>query len=133
MKLLNEAAESFEIREEAESGSAEPNYYLEGIFLQANIRNRNGRIYPMSVMKPEVDRYIREYVNQGRALGELGHPCFLQPFDILTKNGWKSFSDISVGDVVIGSDDSRHFVETPILQKIDGEPYDGDCLSLIHI
>lgn len=74
MKLLNEAAESFEIREEAESGAAEPNYYLEGIFLQANIRNRNGRIYPMSVMKPEVDRYIREYVEQGRALGELGHP-----------------------------------------------------------
>ena len=71
MKLLNEAAESFEIQE---SSGKEPKYYLEGIFLQANIRNRNGRIYPMDVMKPEVERYIREYVNEGRALGELCHP-----------------------------------------------------------
>ena len=130
MKLLNEAADSFEIHEESNE-KGEKNYYLEGIFLQANIRNRNGRIYPMDVMKPEVERYIREYVNEGRALGELGHPCFLQPFDILTKNGWKPFSEISVGDMVIGSDDSRRFVETPILQKIDGEPYDGDCYHFL--
>ena len=74
MKLLNEAADSFEIHEESNE-KGEKNYYLEGIFLQANIRNRNGRIYPMDVMKPEVERYIREYVNEGRALGELGHPC----------------------------------------------------------
>ena len=73
MKLLNEAVESFEIHEERKDGE-EPKYYLEGIFLQANIRNRNGRIYPMDVMKPEVERYIQTYVNSGRALGDLGHP-----------------------------------------------------------
>lgn len=52
----------------------EPEYYLEGVFLQANEKNRNGRIYPMEVMKPEVDRYIREYVDTGRAYGQLNHP-----------------------------------------------------------
>ena len=126
MKLLNEAVESFEIHEERKDGE-EPKYYLEGIFLQANIRNRNGRIYPMDVMKPEVERYISTYVNEGRALGELGHPCFLQPFDILTKNGWKPFEEIKVGDKVIGSDENRKYVETTVTQKIDGEEYNGDC------
>ena len=53
----------------------EPEYFLEGIFLQANIKNRNGRIYPMDVMEPEVERYKKEYVDTNRALGELGHPA----------------------------------------------------------
>lgn len=57
-----------------DSGNKQPEYYLEGVFLQANVKNRNGRIYPMEVMKPEVERYIREYVDTGRAYGQLNHP-----------------------------------------------------------
>ena len=48
--------------------------YIEGVFLQAGIKNRNGRIYPIETMKKEVNRYIKEFVNNKRAYGELGHP-----------------------------------------------------------
>ena len=48
--------------------------YIEGVFLQAGIKNRNGRIYPIETMKKEVNRYIKEFVNKKRAYGELGHP-----------------------------------------------------------
>ncbi len=57
-----------------ENGEHVPQYFLEGVFLQTNIKNRNGRIYPMEVVKPEVERYIAEYVVPGRAFGQLGHP-----------------------------------------------------------
>lgn len=73
MKLLKEDVETFDIKEELNE-KGEKDFYLEGIFLQANKKNRNGRIYPMEVMKPEVDRYIQTYVDSGRALGEMGHP-----------------------------------------------------------
>ena len=48
--------------------------YIEGVFLQAGIKNRNGRIYQIETMKKEVNRYIKEFVNKKRAYGELGHP-----------------------------------------------------------
>ena len=50
------------------------NYKIKGIFMQADIKNRNGRIYPMEVLNKEVKRYNKEYINQKRAFGELGHP-----------------------------------------------------------
>lgn len=49
-------------------------YFIEGIFLQAELKNRNGRVYPKKVMKKEVDRYVKEFVEKDRAFGELGHP-----------------------------------------------------------
>lgn len=52
----------------------EPEYFLEGIFMQAEIKNRNGRVYPLDIMKREVERYDREYVQTARAFGELEHP-----------------------------------------------------------
>ena len=48
--------------------------YIEGVFLQGNIKNRNGRMYPMETLRKEVQRYTENHVNSGRALGELGHP-----------------------------------------------------------
>jgi hypothetical protein len=48
--------------------------YIEGIFMQAEKQNKNGRMYPMPVMEREVNRYVAEYVNKNRAYGELGHP-----------------------------------------------------------
>ena len=73
MKLFSELSDQKLLVEQTNSDH-EPEYYLEGIFLQANKKNRNGRIYPMEVMKPEVDRYIKEYVDTHRAFGELEHP-----------------------------------------------------------
>lgn len=60
------------IIEAAESG--EKSYFIEGVFMQADIKNRNGRVYPGAVMEQEVERYNKEFVKTNRAYGELGHP-----------------------------------------------------------
>ena len=73
MKLITEVNEQINIINEAtESGKKE--FFIEGPFLQAEKKNRNGRIYPMAVMEREVNRYVTEYVDKNRAYGELGHP-----------------------------------------------------------
>jgi hypothetical protein len=75
MKLIsefNDYAVSPIIVEENEQGKKE--YFIEGIFMQSEIKNRNGRVYPKEVMQKEVGRYVKEFVEKGRAFGELGHP-----------------------------------------------------------
>jgi hypothetical protein len=73
MKLITEINEQVNIINEAtETGQKE--FFIEGIFLQSNLKNRNGRMYPESIMDKEVGRYITEYVAKNRAYGELGHP-----------------------------------------------------------
>lgn len=73
MKLITEINEQVNIINEAtESGQKE--FFIEGIFLQSNLKNRNGRMYPESIMDKEVGRYMTEYVGKNRAYGELGHP-----------------------------------------------------------
>jgi hypothetical protein len=72
MKLITENIEDIQILTEEKDGKQ--HLYIEGVFLQSEIKNRNGRIYPFSVLEKEVNRYNEEYVSKGRALGELGHP-----------------------------------------------------------
>ena len=75
MKLIsefNDYSVSPIIVEENEKGQKE--YFIEGIFMQSEIKNRNGRIYPKEVMEKEVKRYVKEFVEKDRAFGELGHP-----------------------------------------------------------
>ena len=72
MKLIREEIEDIKILTESRNGKK--SLYIEGIFLQGNIKNRNGRMYPMETLQKEVGRYIKEHVDTGRALGELGHP-----------------------------------------------------------
>jgi hypothetical protein len=73
MKLITELNESVKyVTEDREDGKK--NLYIEGPFLQSEIKNRNGRVYPRSVMEREVNRYNEQFVSKGRALGELGHP-----------------------------------------------------------
>ena len=72
MKLIREEIEKVEVITEGAGKSAK--LYITGPFLQAECVNRNGRMYPMSIMEREVKRYTEQYVNKGRALGELGHP-----------------------------------------------------------
>jgi len=72
MKLITENIEDIQILTEEKDGKK--NLYIEGVFLQSEIKNRNGRIYPFKVLEKEVNRYNEEYVRTGRALGELGHP-----------------------------------------------------------
>ena len=72
MKLIREEVEKVEVLTESVNGKK--NLFIKGIFLQAEQVNRNGRMYRMPVMEREVKRYNEQYVQKGRALGELGHP-----------------------------------------------------------
>ena len=72
MKLIREEIESVEVIVEQRNG--QKHLYIEGIFLQGDIKNRNGRMYPCETLAKEVGRYNEQFVQKGRALGELGHP-----------------------------------------------------------
>jgi len=73
MKLITEINEDIKyIKENTENGDKA--YFIEGIFMQASVKNRNGRVYPQGILIKECKRYITEYVDKGRALGELNHP-----------------------------------------------------------
>ena len=73
MKLITEVVEDIQYLTE-QNDEGEKSYYIEGIFMQAERPNRNGRIYPKEVLEKEVNRYNKEYVKKNRAYGELGHP-----------------------------------------------------------
>lgn len=72
MKLITEHNENIKFLTEGEK--SDKKYIIEGIFMQAEQKNRNGRIYPKAVLESAVDRYVKEYVSKGRAVGELNHP-----------------------------------------------------------
>ena len=73
MKLIREEIESVKFLIE-KTKSGKKSMYIEGVFLQGNIKNRNGRMYPMETLRKEVARYNESNITSGRALGELGHP-----------------------------------------------------------
>jgi len=73
MKLIKEEVQQVQfLVEKTEDGKSD--HYIQGIFMQAEKQNRNGRVYPKRVLDREVERYNRDYVNKNRAFGELGHP-----------------------------------------------------------
>ena len=72
MKLIREEIENVEFIVENRNGKK--SLYIEGVFLQGNIKNRNGRMYRMETLRKEVSRYNENHIQSGRALGELGHP-----------------------------------------------------------
>jgi hypothetical protein len=73
MKLISDEATNVEFLTEAKKDGGK-NYFIEGIFMQANKKNRNGRIYPTEVLQKEAKRYSDEFIVKKRAFGELGHP-----------------------------------------------------------
>jgi len=72
MKLITEEISS--VKFITEGKGAKKKMYIEGVFLQGNLKNRNGRMYPVNTLAKEVGRYSESFINKGRALGELGHP-----------------------------------------------------------
>ena len=74
VKLITEQIQDVEILKEEDEKSGKKNYKLKGIFLQGDIKNRNGRIYPVEVLEKEVARYNKDFINENRGYGELGHP-----------------------------------------------------------
>jgi len=73
MKLITELTEDIKYIKE-NVGNGDKNYFIEGVFMQADQKNKNGRVYPQQILVKECKRYINEYVQKGRALGELNHP-----------------------------------------------------------
>ena len=72
MKLITETTEDIKYLKEESNGKT--NLFIEGVFLQSDLKNRNGRVYPREIMQREVDRYVKESIDKKRAMGELGHP-----------------------------------------------------------
>ena len=66
--------EDIQLLAEVNEKTGEKDYFIEGIFMQSNQKNRNGRVYPESLLMNEVKRYNKEYVEKNRAMGELNHP-----------------------------------------------------------
>ena len=73
MKLITETIEDIEVLTEATTNGGK-SYKIRGVFMQADIKNRNGRVYPVETLAKEVGRYTKEFINKKRAFGELGHP-----------------------------------------------------------
>ena len=74
VKLFSEAIENVEFITEAKDNSGGKNYKIRGIFMQADVKNRNGRVYPMEILEKEVTKYNKNFIRENRAFGELGHP-----------------------------------------------------------
>ena len=74
MRLIKEFNESITYLTEESKDPKKPNVFIEGVFLQSDLKNKNGRVYPREIMQREVQRYVNENVNTKRAYGELGHP-----------------------------------------------------------
>ena len=72
MKLITETTEDIKYLKEEKDGKT--NLFIEGVFLQSDLKNRNGRVYPREIMQREVNRYVKESIDKKRAMGELGHP-----------------------------------------------------------
>jgi hypothetical protein len=123
MKLITEEVQ--QVKFITEGKGAEKKMYIEGIFLQGDICNRNGRMYPMSTLAKEVNRYNEAFVCKGRALGELGHPD--GPTVNLDRVSHKIVSLTCEGSNFIGK---AQLLETPmgkIAKSLIGE---GVCLGV---
>jgi hypothetical protein len=74
MRLIKEVTEEIQYISELNEETGKKSHFIEGVFLQSNLKNRNGRMYPKEVMQKEVARYTAESIDKKRAYGELGHP-----------------------------------------------------------
>lgn len=131
MKLITELTEEVQVEIITEEKTNVKCYFIEGPFLQSEIQNRNGRVYSMNILEPEVVRYMKEFVESNRAFGELGHPeCYINNnFDVLTTTGWKAFSSLSVGDYIQTRNKNGEIEENPI-ERIINEPYIGHAYHI---
>ena len=107
MKLISEEIESVNFITEEKGGKK--SHFIEGVFLQSDIKNRNGRMYPMNTLSREVGRYNESFIEKGRALGELGHPD--GPTVNLDRVSHKIISLKQEGKIFIGK---AKILETPM-------------------
>jgi hypothetical protein len=123
MKLITEEIEKVEVITEGKGTNQK--LYIQGPFLQAECVNRNGRMYPMSIMEREVKRYTEQYVDKGRALGELGHPD--GPTVNLDRVSHKIVSLTQEGNNFIGK---AQILSTPMGKIAESLLKEGVCLGV---
>lgn len=105
-------------------------FVVSAVFQKYGIKNANGRIYPESVLKREVERYIKEKINNRCALGSLDHPsCQLADTQILTEKGWLYIPEVKVGDKIMTLKENDDIEVNEVIRKIE-EPYKG---KMYHI
>ena len=123
MKLITEEIESVEFITESVNGKK--TLFIKGIFLQTEQQNRNGRIYRLPIMEREVKRYNEQYVQKGRALGELGHPD--GPTVNLDRVSHKITELYKDGNNFIGK---AQILSTPMGKIVESLLKDGVCLGV---
>lgn len=106
-------------------------FILPALFQKYNVKNANNRIYPESILRRQVDKYIEDRVNKHCAIGALDHPqCQLANTRILTKYGWKNITEIEENEEIQTLNTSTKVIEThKVLKKIES-PYDGEIYHL---
>lgn len=105
--------------------------YISGPYMQADIKNKNGRVYPYEVLKEEVERYTKEKINTKQALGELQHACFNDNnFEVMTEKGWKWFKDITLEDIILNLNVENRTIEQDNIEKIIDDDFKGVVIGL---
>lgn len=128
-KFLIEEAPDVQVLIEGAEGSPKK-YFIEGVFMQAEIPNKNRRKYPLNVLEREVNRYNREMITERRSVGELAHPCFTKSAQVLTISGWKSIVDIEVGtEIFTLNKDTMEIEVQPVLDSIH-VPFTGNMIRI---
>lgn len=129
MKLITEEVSKVKFVTEEKNGKK--SLYIEGIFLQGDIKNRNGRCYPMETLSREVARYNEQYIGKGRALGELGHPCLSGDAKLLSvSGGWKHIQDCQEGESVYTINPETKEIEIQPIKKVVINPHNGILYNL---
>jgi hypothetical protein len=123
MKLIREEVEKVKVLTEGTGNNKK--FYIQGVFLQSECVNRNGRMYPFSIMEREVKRYNENYVQKGRALGELGHPD--GPTVNLDRVSHKIVSLSCEGNNWVGK---AQILSTPMGKIAESLLKDGVCLGV---
>lgn len=129
MKLITEEIDDVEVIVENVNGKK--NLFIEGIFLQGNLPNRNKRLYEMDTLREGVRNYTDRYLSKGRAVGELGHPCLSGDARLLTvSNGWKHIQDCEENELVYTLNPKTKFVEVQPINKVVINDHSGVMYTL---
>jgi len=105
-------------------------YYLDGLYLEGDVQNQNGRIYPAKEIAAAVSKLNQTITERGPIPGELDHPCLLHSAKALTTRGWKAITDVAVGDEVYSLDPSGKVRVQNVLEHFEHD-FDGDLISFV--
>lgn len=129
MKLITEEIEDVEVIVEHVNGKK--NLYIEGVFLQGDLPNRNKRLYEMDTLRGGVKIYTETYLSKGRAVGELGHPCLSEDAKLLTVNdGWKFIKNCKENEFVYTLNPVSKNVEIQPIKKVVINDHTGIMYNL---